>query len=261
MSIITIARGSYSYGKEIAEKTADRLGYEALSREVILEASEEFNTPDIKLMQALENVPSIWDRMIHGKRKYMLYTRVALLQHLMRGNVVYHGFAGHFFLEGTSHVLKVLITANLEDRTAIVMDRHGLSRKKASRFVSKIDEQRKKWGKLLYGIDPWDPCLYDLTLHIDRLTVKNAVETISRVAGLQQFKPTPESEKAMDDMLTALSVELILLDLKPKVHVFAENKFVYLKTPVPLSEESEIVLRMDEIMRTVPGIRGIKVVT
>lgn len=260
MCVITIARGSYSFGKEIAEKTAEKLGYDCLSREVILESLEEFNIPEIKLTQALEDVPSILDRIIHGKRKYMAHTRTALLQHLRRGDVVYHGFAGHFFLEGISHVLKVLITANMEDRIGIVVDRHRLSRKRACRFVAKIDDQRRKWGKMLYGIDPWDPCLYDLSLHIDRLTVEDAVETICQVSTLEQFQMTPKSESAIDDMFIALSVELLLLDLKPKVEVFAENKLVYLKTPVPLSDECEIVSKMGEIMTTVPGIRGIKVV-
>lgn len=41
----------------------------------------------------------------------MTYTRAALLQRLKKGDVVYHGFAGHFFLEDIPHVLKVLITS------------------------------------------------------------------------------------------------------------------------------------------------------
>ena len=49
MGIITIARGSYSHGQEIAEKVAQKSGYDCISREVILEASEEFNIPEIKL--------------------------------------------------------------------------------------------------------------------------------------------------------------------------------------------------------------------
>ncbi|MCJ7687372.1 MAG: hypothetical protein MUO68_24095, partial [Desulfobacteraceae bacterium] len=52
-----------------------------------------------------------------------------------------------------------------------------------------------------------------------------------------------------------------LIDVKPRVDVHIDNKFVYLKTAVPLSEESEIVSRMGEIMKTILGIRGIKVVT
>lgn len=260
MGVITISRGSYSYGKEIAEKTAKRLRYECLSREAILETLDEFNMPEIKLIQALEDIPSILDRMIHGKRRYMTHTRLALLHRLREGDVVYHGFAGHFFLERISHVLKVLITANMEDRIKIVMERHHLSRKKASRFVTKIDDQRRKWGKTLYGIDPWDPHFYDLSFHIDQLRVEDVVENICRVSRLKQFQMTPESEKKMNDMFTAFNVELLLLNVKPSVEVYAENKFVYLKPPAPLKDDSEIVMKMDEIMKMVPGIQGIKVV-
>ena len=135
MGIITVARGSYSYGQEIAEKVAQKLGYDCISREVILEASEEFNIPEIKLTQAFEDAPSILDRFTHGKRKYIAYTRAVLLQHLTKGNVVYHGFAGHFFVEGISHVLKILITANIEDRISLVMERDKISRKEASLLI------------------------------------------------------------------------------------------------------------------------------
>ena len=46
MSIITINRGSYSRGKEVAEKLALKLGYECISRDILLEASDEFNIPE-----------------------------------------------------------------------------------------------------------------------------------------------------------------------------------------------------------------------
>ena len=59
MSIITISRGSYSRGKEVAETLARELGYECVSREIILEASEQFNIPEIQLVHAIEDAPSI----------------------------------------------------------------------------------------------------------------------------------------------------------------------------------------------------------
>ena len=46
MQIITISRGSFSHGKEIAEKVAETLGYECVSREILLEAPQYFNVSD-----------------------------------------------------------------------------------------------------------------------------------------------------------------------------------------------------------------------
>ena len=45
MSIITISRGSYSKGKEVAEKVAKKLNYTCIARDAIIEASKEFNIP------------------------------------------------------------------------------------------------------------------------------------------------------------------------------------------------------------------------
>ena len=67
MTIITISRGSYSKGKEIAEKTAQKLGYECVSRDVLLEASEHFNIPEIRLIRALHDAPSILERFTYAR--------------------------------------------------------------------------------------------------------------------------------------------------------------------------------------------------
>lgn len=260
MGIITVTRGSYSSGKEIAEKVAQRLGYDCISREVILEASKEFNIPEIKLIKVFEDPPSILERFTRGKERYITYTRSTLLDYLTKGKVVYHGFAGHFFVEGISHVLKVLITAKLDYRAAIVMERDRISRPEALRFIKRIDEQRRKWGQRLYGIHPWNPRLYDLVLHIDKITIDDAVNTICQIARLKQFQRTSESRKALDNLALAVKVKNFLIDVRPKVDVKVENRFVFLKPQGALREESQLVNKMGDIMRGIPDVRGIKVV-
>ena len=127
MSIITISRGSYSRGKDVAEKVAQALGYECISRDILIEASEQFNIPEIKLVRAIHDAPSLLDRFGHGKERYVAYFRAALLKHVQRDNVVYHGLAGHFFLMGIPHVLKVRIIADIEDRIKEEMKRENIS--------------------------------------------------------------------------------------------------------------------------------------
>ena len=73
MGVITISRGSYSKGKEIAEKLSQNLGYECISRDILLETSAHFNIPEIKLVRAIHDAPSIFERFKHGKEKYLLY--------------------------------------------------------------------------------------------------------------------------------------------------------------------------------------------
>lgn len=259
MAIITISRGAYSQGKEIAERVADRLGYECIAREVLLEASQEFNIPELKLLHAIQDAPSILDRLTYGKEKYIAYIQAALLKHLQRDNVVYHGFAGHFFVREIPHVLKVRVIADLEQRVRIVMERDRVSRKEALRFVKKLDDQRRRWSRHLYGIDTWDPGLYDLVVHIHKITVDDAVEIIACTAGLERFRTTAESARAMDDLVLAAEVQATLVAVRPDVKVTASGGVVHVQTRAPASRELELAAELKAAAQRIPGVVEVRV--
>lgn len=261
MSIITISRGSYSRGKEVAEKVAQRLGYECIAREVLVEASKDFNIPDIKLIRAIHDAPSILDRFVYGKEKYVAYIQKALLHHFQRDNVIYHGLAGHFFVKGIPHVLKVRILAEMVDRVRLEMERQGISKKEAHRILEQDDEQRKKWSQHLYGIDTWDPRLYDLVIHIKKITVDDAADIICNTVGLKDFQTTPESQKAMDDLVLAADIKAALIYLKPDIEVSANDGIVHVSTTVPEDQEMDLVHKMEAIAKGIQGVKEIRVHT
>jgi len=203
MGIITISRGSYSRGNEIAQKLAQKLGYECISREILLKASKDFNIPEVKLLHAIQDAPSIFDRLKEGKGKYTAFIREAFLEYVQKDNVVYHGFAGHFFTKEIPNILKVRIIANLDYRIKVVMDRENISEEKARQLIYNIDVERRKWSMYLYGIDTNASELYDLVLHIDNLGADDAIDFIYDVAKCPCFQTTPESQKKLKEMLVA----------------------------------------------------------
>ncbi|MGA9177105.1 MAG: cytidylate kinase-like family protein [Desulfobacterales bacterium] len=198
MPIITISRCSYTHGKNIAEAVAKALDYTCISREELLNASQEFNMPGMKFVREL---PIILDQTVFNKHRYISYIRSALLKHLAKGKVVYHGFCGHILLKDIDHVLKVQITAELEDRVKIVMDRDGFSRNDALLFIKTMDDARKKWCQKLYKIDLSKICQYDISLNISKFPLDQAVDVICKTAMLDRFKTTPESRRAMIELL------------------------------------------------------------
>lgn len=200
MSIVTIARGSYSRGKEVAERLAKKLGYECISRDILLEASEEFNIPEIKLVRMLHDCPKILDRLFNGSERYVQYYRSALLQHARNDNIVYHGLAGHFFLKDIPHVLKIRINADINSRVQEEMKRENISAEAALRILKKDDEERRKWSIEVYGTDTWDSRLYDMVINISSLTLEDAVDIIYGVLQKPTFQSTPESRKMVADM-------------------------------------------------------------
>ena len=232
MAVITISRGSYSRGKEVAEKVASRLGYRCLSREVLLDASEHYHIPEIKMIKAIHDAPSILERLGHDKTCFISYYQSALAIDVQKDNVVYHGLAGHLLLKGVPHVLKVRIIADLEERVRNEMEREKIPKQEAMSLILKDDQERRKWTQSLYGADPWDSSLYDVVFHIHKFTVDDAVEFICRAADLPQFRTTEESQQKMDDLALASQVKAALINDYPGISVAAEyaNILIYTKS-------------------------------
>jgi len=259
MAIITISRGSYSRGKEVAEKVAQKLGYECYAREVFLEASKEFNIPELNLVKAVHDAPSILERFSYGKEKFITYFQSALLKCFVRDNVVYHGLAGHFYVKGVSHVLKVRIIADMEDRIQIVMDREKIPSESAKELIKKDDLERRKWSQHLYGIDTTDPILYDLVIRVRKMSVDDAVDVICHTVGLDTFKTTAESQKAMEDLALASDVKTTLLELKPDIQVFVRDCIVTLGASAQIMKDPEMVQEIQRIACDIPGVKGVNI--
>ncbi len=207
MAIITVSRGSYYRGREVAEKLAEKLGYTCISREILLEASKEFNIPEIKLIRAIEDAPSILNRFTREKEKFVAFIRAALLKHVQKDNVVYHGLFGHFFLQDIPHVLKVRIVGDLDSRVADEVKREGISAAKAREIILRDDQERRKWALYLYGSDAWDATLYDMVIHLKTISVDDAVSLLIHTLHFPGFKTTPESQQAIDNLVEATRLE------------------------------------------------------
>ena len=259
MAVITVSRGSYSRGKEVAEKVAQGLGYECISRDILIEASEQFHIPEIKLVRAIHDAPSVLNRFTHGKEKYVAYIRAALLKHAKKDNLVYHGLAGHFFLQGISHVLKVRVIADLEDRVKEEMERENISAEDARYTLMKDDEERRKWGLQLYGHDTRDSSLYDLVVHIKTKTVDDAVSLVMHAARLPCYQTTPESQQMIEDLALAAEVKAALVDEFPNSETVSEKGVVSVRIDAPPIQEKQVVEKVENILEKVDGVQEVRV--
>ncbi|MGP7987379.1 MAG: AAA family ATPase [Desulfobaccales bacterium] len=256
MAIITISRGSYSRGKEVAEKLSQALGYQCISRDILLEASERYNIPEIKLIRAIHDAPSILGRFSYENETFVSYLRAALLRQVEKDNVIYHGLAGHFLLQGVPQVLKVRIIADLEDRVKEEMKREEISAEEARRILQKDDEERRKWSKHLYGIDTWDPSLYDLVIHIQCIHVDDAVDIIKSTLKAPCFQPTSDTQRLIDEKSLAARVEATLIQEVPSVEVEVKDGEVFIYLKKPQFEDEELMARVKRLTANIVGFKG-----
>ncbi|NOX32958.1 MAG: cytidylate kinase-like family protein [Deltaproteobacteria bacterium] len=259
MTIVTISRGTYSRGKEVAEKLARALGYECLSREIVIEASKEFNIPEVKLVRAIHDAPSILDRFSYGKERYMAFFRAALLKHLQKDNIIYHGLAGHAFLQAIPHVMKVRIIADLEYRIREEMKREKISADQARYILIKDDTERHKWSMSLYDLDIGDPKFYDMILHLDTMDVDEAVSIILHSIQQPCFQTTPAGRQKLDDLALSARIEAALISEFPKASADASKGNVYVNIRGSLIDKNNISEKVNHLVKKVSGAKKIHV--
>ncbi len=259
MGVITISRGCYSKGKEIAEKLAQKLEYDCISREILLQASDQFNVKEAKLIRALHDAPSFFNRFQYGKEKFTAFIHEVFLGYIQKDNVIYHGLAGHYFARGIPNVLKVRINATLEDRVKEEMRRENIPEVDARDLLIKDDEERRKWGISLYGIDTMNCELYDVVLQIDNLKVDDAVEILFNIATLPSFQTTSESRMISTDKFLAAKAYSAIVHKFPEAIVNCKDAVVYIRVESDLSQEKKISNQINVLLENIAEIKEISV--
>jgi len=258
MAIITISRGTFSGGKELAECVAKKLGYQCLSREVLVEAARRYDVPLEKLSHAIEDKPGILERMTTERAHYLAFIRAALAKAATDERLVYHGHAGQLLLRGVPHVLKVRVIADMEYRIKSAMQRKNLSRQKAIDFIKKIDEDRLKWTKFLYHVDLFEPSLYDVIFNLEKISTSHACDMITLLDQREEYRPTSQSQQAITDLILATDVRArIAADGTVRdddIEIDANDGILVITGTIHSLQEAEKVV---DIARKSPGVRDV----
>lgn len=259
MAIISISRAYCSKGKLIAEKVAERLKYECISSEIILEASDTFNVTEIKLSEAMYKGPSFLEKVTRSKEIYIAYIRAALLNYMKRGNVVYHGVAGHFFLQGISHAIKARIIADFGSRVSELMAREKTTEFQAMKTLVGYDKERRRWSKSIYDIDTTDPSLYDLVLNINHISIDDCVNMICHAAAFSSFQPTPESKKNLNDLSLAATAKALIINKYFDAVVSSDDGHLTVLFPKRVSNRKQAVAGIEKLLKNMSGINKLDI--
>ena len=266
MSIITISRGSMSGGQALAECVASALGVPCIGREILVSAAGKVGVSAEQLSQNLEKSPGLWDRFTSERNLYVAGVQAALADLVASGSVVYHGHAGHLLLRGVPAVLRVRLIAPLSMRLRAVMERQHLKPDAAHAYIQKVDEERVRWARFLYGVDLRDPGLYDLVLSLESMSIRSACNVVVATACQAEFQVGDDTKAKLADFALASRVKLSLatnaasrgLDLTVK----AERGTVTVSGDVPqaarlASTSDRLEKELRGIVAAVDGVSGV----
>lgn len=255
MPVITISRGSFSGGKMLAELLAARLGYRCIGRETIVQHAAANGVSEQELLDALLKAPGLLERFRHTRYRYLALLQAALTEEVQSGDAVYHGNAGHLLLKGGGPVLCARVIAPMEFRMAMAMGQLQCSRSDAIAYIERVDSERRKWTRYLYGVEWDDAALYDIVINLEHVGIKQACDVLFGMAKRRCFEITPECRMQMADMVLASRVKVRLALDRATAHleldITAENGSVAIRGKYSTPEEQVEVRR---VAGATPGV-------
>jgi len=263
VSIITITAASYSNGKQIAKSAAKRLNYEYIDSENILSlVAKEFGVSESKLERTLKEAPSGVGMFSKANPEYIIFFETLITEYLLKNNMVYYGVVGLPLIQEVSHVCKVQIIANLEDRIKNKAKLDGGSQEKARKTVIKEDNQQKKWTEAVYNINTADPNLYDLVINIGHIKgddVEDALGIIISAVEHKKFQPMTYSLRCMKNVALSCRVRATLADIDSKMQVKSDEGTVYTYTKAVKKKAQDKVLAMKQKVMRLEGVKHVEV--
>jgi len=248
----------------LAQCLSTTLDYPIVARDVLVAAAKKLDVSEETLTKKIVRGPGVWESLTSNRRLYVVAVQAALAEHLDKGNLVYHGHAGHLLLKGVPTVLRVRLIAPLEMRVRSVMERQHLNREAAVEYITKVDHERIRWTQFIYGVDWSDPSIYDLVINLENMSIQTACATIAAIVRQPEFALTNAAKKAIADFQLACRVKIALatnaLTRELDLHLKADNGTVEISAEVPkvglLTHTSSRDER--EILRVVQGVEGVK---
>jgi cytidylate kinase len=259
MPIIFLCSVPFGGGERLAKSLAQKMGYAYLSREDVVAKANECGIPVGKLEVAMVKKPAVRERLARLKQRYLAVATDTICERAAAGDLVYYGRAGHFLLPGVSHVLRVRVIPEHEQRLDTVVERTKLSREKAEGFLKDIDADIRAWVHFVHGADMDDLRKYDFVLNLENMSLENAATALCGIADLPDFRPTPASRRAMEERLLQARARIRLaLDERTADADLTVRSNEGAVTITYMPRQASLAPVIPSILRTLPGCREIR---
>ena len=214
MSVITLSRQLGSQGVEIAKAIASRFNYQYVDKEKIGIALADRGLPRMEIEKLDEKKPSFWDSWTIDRTKFFHHLQMIIYGFAQKNNIVIVGRGGQVLLKDLPGVLNIRVIAPFDVRLRRIMEQQGIKEKQAFRLLQRSDEDSAGFIQTFFKADWEDPCLYDLVINTQKLSVDSAIMMILEAIQAPEIK---EGEKRMEgklaDLLLFRRVESTLMGL------------------------------------------------
>ncbi len=203
MAVITISRQLASYGDEIAESLASRLGWPLFNREKILSGFFDEITNSYELRMLKESAKYMLTENGHGGT-YLDYIKNRLYDMAKETSFVIVGFGSQSIFKNYEEALHFRIVAPEDERIRHVKKKYNVDDEEAEVILKKSDKKRKKFVHLVCGEDVNEPSLYHAIFSTGKFTAVECVNGIMSMYkerhALMEFRKLHEDTEVINNV-------------------------------------------------------------
>jgi cytidylate kinase len=211
MPVLFISRGTMSGVQELVKQFHARTGIRCISREDLLEVVAKHGDLALKVVTQLSEATSAYDHFSQLRRPYIILMRQALLQEVQKDDILYHGFSGQLLVPRVKHFVRVRINASIDLRIPPTMEKLGLDKEDAIKYIREMDDQRVRWARYTYGRDIRDPLIYDFQFNLGHISQEVLCGILQNLMSEPELQASEESQTQVRKLLESTNIEAALI--------------------------------------------------
>lgn len=258
MAIITISRQAGSLGNEIAQETANALGYDYIEKAQISEVLSRlgFSISDIDKYD--EKKPSVWQTLTIHKSRFAHFIMAAMYELASRQNVVIVGRGGQVIFKDFSGILHVRVVAPYATRVSRLMEQRGYKEDEAHRIIQQIDLDSAGYLSTYFNENPNNSDLYDLMINTRTMTLEKSAEMITSAVAADEFTKNPPMSEVLSDLSLKHQGMAAIMEITGEgglVNLDVKNGVVSLSGIV---ETTVAKNKCEQFLSSIPGIKSVQ---
>lgn len=191
--VVTVSRQRGSRGSYVAEKLAERFGYELLHRDLIDRICKSSGYKKRLVASMDEKSRSDFESWLVGVLAGPYVDQSDYTRHLLEviysisslGGVVVVGRGSNFII-GMNRGFHVRVVAPVKERIRNLMTYQNLDNEQAEREIESKDDERKDFVRKYFGKSIDDPLHYDLIINSATVSLDTAIHLIA-TAAMEKF--------------------------------------------------------------------------
>ena len=256
MSVLSITNGLFANSEKIIGMLARQLSCKIITDQDIIEKTHhKYNIKLASLQKVAETKQISFNDFTREKEKSIAALKKTLAGFIQEDNCIFNGLMGHLIPKEVTHIMRILIIAEKNQRIQNAMSKNNLSEKEATKEIYNSDKLAFLWTSFLFQKKAWDNSLYDIIIPSKTLDVKESVNLVSKHLKKPPFNNEELIELEALDFKLASEVESALSEIGQGLLVKSKNRSI----EVTIDKKVMMLTKFQQkIVKTAQTIEGVK---